>query len=194
MTALAKRPSHPMTVEEFFVWDGEPGLKHELVDGTPRAMAPASQTHGRIQAAAARLIGNHFAATGSDCNVVIEPGIVPRVQSATNLRVPDLAVTCAADDPRHRAMPDPILIIEILSPSNVRATRENIWAFTTIPSVREILALHSTILAAELLCRRPDGAWPELPEKIGPDGTVRLARIGLELPLAAFYAQTHLAR
>lgn len=194
MTALAKRPSRPMTVEEFFVWDDEPSAKHELVDGIPRAMAPAFQTHGRIQATAGRLIGNHLAAKGSDCSVVVEPGIVPRVQSATNLRVPDLAVTCAPDDPGHRAMPDPILIVEILSPSNVRATRENIWAFTTIPSVVEIMALHSTKLAAELLRRRPDGSWPELPEEIGPHGTLHLESISLELPLAEFYAQTHLAR
>jgi Uma2 family endonuclease len=195
MTALAKRPSRPMTVGEFLAWSGAPGVRHQLVDGVPRSMAPASQTHGTIQATAARLIGNHLAAHRGDCRVVTEPGIVPRVQSATNLRVPDLAVTCAPDDPRHKPLPDPILIVEILSPGNVKATRDNIWTFTTIPSVREILALHATKLAAELLRRRADGTWPELPEDIGRYGTLRLESIGLELDLelGELYAQTHFA-
>jgi Uma2 family endonuclease len=192
MTALAKRPSGPMTVGEFFAWSGTPGVRHQLVDGVPRSMAPASQTHGTIQATAARLIGNHLAAHRGDCRVVTGPGIVPRVQSATNLRVSDLAVTCAPDDPRHKPLPDPILIVEILSSGNVKATRD--WTFTTIPSVREILALHAAKLAAELLRWRADGTWPELPEGIGHDGTLRLESIGLELPLAELYAQTHLAR
>jgi Uma2 family endonuclease len=193
MAAVAKRASDPMSVEAFLAWEGEPGVKHELVEGLPRAMAPASQTHGRIQATAARVIGNHLAASRRECSIVTEPGIVPRVQSATNLRVPDLAVSCAPDDPRRKPLPDPILIIEIFSASNLRETRDNIWAFTTIPSVLEILAVHSAKIAAELLRRRSDGSWPELPEEIGPGGILRLGSIGLELPLDALYAQTHLA-
>ena len=62
-------------------------------------------------------------------------------------------------------VPDPVLLIEILSPSNEAQTRANIWAYTTIPSVREILAVHSTRIEAELLRRNPDGSWPEEPPK-----------------------------
>jgi hypothetical protein len=77
---------------------------------------------------------------------------------------------------------------------HIAATRDNIWALTTIPGVREILALHATKLEAELLRRRADGTWPEVPEDIGRDGTLRLESIGLALNLADLYALTHLAR
>ena len=92
-----------------------------------------------------------------------EPGIVPRVRANRNYRVPDLGVTCAP--PSHDLMvSEPIVLIEILSPSNEADTRANIWAYTTVPSVREILAIRSTRIEAELLVRGADGTWPAEPE------------------------------
>ena len=54
----------------------------------------------------------------------------------------------------------------------------------SIPSVQEILVLRSASIAAELLCRRTDGTWPEEPIQIGRDATLRLECIGLTCPLA----------
>jgi hypothetical protein len=50
--------------------------------------------------------------------------------------------------------------------------------------VQEILVLRSASIAAELLCRRTDGTWPEEPIQIGRDATLRLECIGLTCPLA----------
>ena len=100
-------------------------------------MAPASGTHGTIQATLARLLGNYL--VGSGCRVVIGPGVVPRVRSEANMRVADLAVTCEADVAGVYATVKPILLVEILSVSNEPETRANVWTYTTIPTVREIL-------------------------------------------------------
>ena len=43
-----RKAPHHMTVDEFIGWAGDG--RWELVDGEPRAMAPASATHGIIQA------------------------------------------------------------------------------------------------------------------------------------------------
>ena len=37
--------------------------------------------------------------------------------------------------PASRALADPVLLVEILSPSNQAESRANVWAYTTIPSV-----------------------------------------------------------
>jgi hypothetical protein len=50
---------------------------------------------------------------------------------------------------------DPVLLIEILSPRNQAKTWTNVWAYTSIPSVREILILRGDRVAAELLRRPP---------------------------------------
>ena len=97
MTALPKLAPSRMTIEEFLDWPGDgSGKKFELVDGEPRAMAPASVSHGIIQANIAGILRSHL--IGSRCYVVVEPGVIPRVRSEANMRVPDLAVSCEIDD------------------------------------------------------------------------------------------------
>jgi Uma2 family endonuclease len=90
-------------------------------------------------------------------------------------------------------LPDPVVLIEILSPSNASDTWDNVWAYTTIPSVREIVVVHSTRVKAELMRRAADGRWPAQPDEIGADGALRLESIDFACPLRAAYAQTHLA-
>jgi Plasmid encoded RepA protein len=84
-------------------------------------------------------------------------------------------------------------LVEILSPSNRSETWTNVWAYTTIPSVQEILVLHSTAVRAEMLRRDAEGNWPERPEVL-EGGTLELLSIGLQLPLAAAYAGTRFDR
>ena len=86
-----------------------------------------------------------------------------------------------------------MLLIEILSPGNTADTWDNVWSYTTIPSVREIVVVHSTRILVELLRRGADGHWPEEPEEIGADGVLRLESIVFSCPLSDVYARTHLA-
>jgi Uma2 family endonuclease len=183
-----------MTVAEFLGWPGDgSGRTFQLVDGELRAMSPGSATHGTIQSSLNRLIGNTLITSGTGCRIVTEPGVVTRIRSNLNLRVPDLGVTCTADAPGQHALPDPIVLIEVLSPGNKTDTWDNVWAYTTIPSVREIVVVHSTRVLAELLRRGTDGHWPEEPEQIGPDGTLHLDSIDFACQLPEVYSQTHLA-
>ena len=80
MPVVAKIPIR-MTVDEFLKWDSADGLRYELVDGEPRAMVPASTIHGFLQNELGRLIGNHLRDTASGCEVVANPGVVPRLLS-----------------------------------------------------------------------------------------------------------------
>jgi Uma2 family endonuclease len=126
-----------MTVDEFLVWDTDDliGRRWQLIDGEPVLMAPAAEPHGAIQNELGRLLANHLAERQSPCRVITAPGIVPRVRANENFRVPDLGVTCAPPS-REVMVQDPVLLIEILSPSNEPETRANVWACTTMPSVQ----------------------------------------------------------
>ena len=191
MSALPKIPVR-MTVAEFLAWNPSTPQLWQLVDGEPQAMAPASRTHGAIQNELGSLIRNHLSERGSPCSVITTPGVIPHVQSDTNVRIPDLAVTCSGYDTEESALTDPVLLIEILSPSNQAETWANVWTYTTIPSVREILVLKTASIGAELLRRNPDGSWPEQP-LILADGELALESIGFRIPLAAAYRTTRLA-
>jgi Uma2 family endonuclease len=181
-----------MLVEELLNWDSGDALKYELVDGEPRARAPASRTHGILQGRLATLLNNHLDREQRPCSVVVKPGVVPRLLSDHNVRVPDLAVTCAPYETEEAVLVDPILLIEILSPSNQAQTWTNIWAYTTIPSVLEILILRADRIGAELLRRSPQGEWAERPASI-TEGDVALDSIGFRVGLRELYRGTRLA-
>ena len=189
----ALQPPPLMTVAEFLAWDAPNGVRWQLVDGEAIAMAPPSRSHGAIQNELGRLIGNHLAARAMPCSVITTPGIVPRVRAGENFRIPDLAVTCTGYQAEEYDVSDPVLIAEILSPSNKAETWRNVWAFTTIPALREILILGSTAMRAELLRRDAEGAWPAMATVIEA-GDLHLDSIGLTVPLAALYRTTRLAR
>ncbi len=103
-----------------------------------------------------------------------------------NFRIPDLGITCSPPS-QGAVVAEPVLLIEILSPSNEVETRANVWAYTTIPSVREILLVRSSRIEAELLRRGADGNWPADAERLSKDGTLTLDSIGFTTPLAALY-------
>lgn len=181
-----------MSIAEFIVWDAPDGRRWQLVDGSPEAMAPSRRTHGAIQSELARLIGNHLAERASPCTIITEPGIIPRVRANLNFRIPDLAVTCFPYVEEEIAVSDPVLIIEILSPNNEAETWSNVWTYTTIPSVQEILVLSSVFVRADMLRRLPDGSWPDKPEII-ESGDLVLDSIGFRASLQVVYRTTRLA-
>jgi Uma2 family endonuclease len=190
MVALATIPVR-MSVDEFLAWASSAGGSWQLVDGVPQAMSPASRTHGVLQGELGSLIRNHLRESGSKCSLVTAPGVVPRALSEHNMRVPDLSVTCSSYDQEEYALTDPVLIVEILSPSNQAATWNNVWAYTSIPSVQEILVLRSDRIGATLLRRLVDATWPERPAEV-TDGNLELASIGFSVPLRDIYIGTRL--
>ena len=188
MSTALKMPRHRMTVAEFLEWDSGDGsgATWQLRDGEPEMLAPASDPHGSIQTELAYLVTAQFRTLGGPCRAVTEPGVVPATRSEENCLVPDLGITCAPQTGA-RVMHEPVVLVEILSPTNVSKTRANVRAYRSIPTVQEILVLHSTNVAAEALRRDAGGAWPAQPELVDVNGTLVLQSIGFAAPLRAAY-------
>ena len=174
-----------MTVEEFLAWEPEDGKRWQLVDGEPEEMAPTNRSHGQVHTNLIVLIGNHVRA-GATLDLITAPGVRPR---GPNLRIPEMAVVPRGYAVEQRCLPDPVLAVEVLSPSNARQTWSNVWTFTTIPSMREILVVETEAMAVEIVRRRPDGAWPDDAVRIDA-GRFTLESIGLELSLPDLYSGT----
>jgi len=75
-----------MTVAEFLAWNPASAQLWQLVGGEPQAVAPANRTRGAMQAELSHLIAGHLTERDSPCSVIITPGVIPRVQSETNVR------------------------------------------------------------------------------------------------------------
>jgi Uma2 family endonuclease len=192
MNAIKKPLPRDLTILEFLVWAEQQPGRWQLRDGAPEMMAPPGGRHGRIQAELARRIGNHLERLGSRCSVLTGAGVVPAVRSAHTMLVPDVGVTCAPTGDE-AAIPDPIVLIEILSRSNAASTRANVEAYKTIATVAEIIVVTSWRIEGEILRRLPDGSWQNEPETIGSNDPLRTARIGFDEPLREMYRTTDLA-
>jgi Uma2 family endonuclease len=191
MVAVRKSPEF-MTVAEFLAWDAPGGSRWQLVNGVPEAMAPATETHALIQNEVGALLRNHLNEHRPGCRALANPGVIPKIGSEEHFCIPDIGVTCARPVEGAQMVTEPLLLIEILSPSNAMQTWRNVWACTTIPSVQEILVIRTASIGVQLLRRTADGTWPEVPLAIDA-GEFTLESIGLSLPLSALYTGTWLA-
>ena len=191
MDAALKVPEF-MTVAEFLDWDAPPGYYWQLRDGVPEAMSPPSPTHGVIQMRIGQLIGAFLDGRSSPCRVVATPGVIPASRSDINMLIPDLAVTCSPIKASDRALPNPLLLVEVLSPGNQSETCRNVWAYTTIPGVQEIAVFHSEKIGALVLRRGADGTWPDQATAIHK-GELTLESIGLQTSIEDIYLTTWLA-
>jgi len=191
MNVIAPPPVR-MSVAEFLEWDSGDGLMWQLVDGVPEPMAPTVRTHAMLQNEIGRLLANHLADTRADCFVGANPGIQPRVNAGFNVRIPDVVVVRGGYTEEERLLTTPLIAIEVLSESNERETRSNVWTYTSIPSLAEIVVFRTDAIGAEVLRRATDGHWPAEPEMLTA-GDLVLESIGFRTPLAAFYRTTRLA-
>ena len=99
------------------------------------------------------------------------------------LKVP--GVTRAPKKAREVMTLDPILLVEVLSPSYAQDTWSSIPLCASVPCALEILIVHSTSVKVEILRRSVDQSWPLNPEVvIGLGQSELLQSIGLDLPPA----------
>jgi Uma2 family endonuclease len=170
-----------MTLAEFLEWDDGTDRRYELLDGMPVMMAPTLEVHGELAVALGAEIR---ARLKPPCRVLSEAGIVIP-ERANTYYVADLAVTCAPREPGRRMVIEPVLIVEVLSPSTSQVDRwRKVADYRTLPSVREILVLFSDERRVEVQRRTPDG-W-RVEDLIG-QAEIPLSCCDTQAPLDAVY-------
>jgi Uma2 family endonuclease len=173
-----------MTLDEFLSWDDGTDTRWELVDGVPLAMAPPARAHGML---CARLAAGIEAGLRSrrPCSTQTEAGIAQSGRE-DSFYVADLAVTCRLYEPGEQLVKDPILIVEILSPSTERHDRRvKLPVYRQIETVQEILLIDADSHYAELH-RRENNRW--LIELVrGADAILSLASVGLRVTMGELY-------
>lgn len=185
------KPVPRMTADEFMDWDGGGHVgKLELVNGKVVAHPYDSATHAIILGNVTGFIGAKARNNSPRFYPGIRAPVRPQVHANDNVRAPDLAVTCLSSKAKVKTFPDPVLIVEVLSPGNQKETWNSIYAMMTIPALAEVLVVDSERLHAEVFRRGEDGVWPETGEIFTAGGTVTLRCLSAELPMAEIYAGT----
>jgi len=186
---LAEAAERRMTLAEFLAWDDGTETRYELIDGQPRAMAPAYPRHGLIERNAGRAIES-LLGLGGPCRVYDQVGVVVEVRLDTRYYVPDLVMSCEAlgDDLYLR---EPRLIVEVLSPSTGRDDKAvKVPHYCALPTVAEVWLIDSQ-KALVFVWQKRNGQWiGSLPLQPGQQFTSEL--LGGEIAIDDLFLGTGL--
>ncbi|RYY08727.1 MAG: Uma2 family endonuclease, partial [Cytophagaceae bacterium] len=169
------------TPEEYFALEAQSEVRHEYFEGEVFAMAGASVAHNLIK-------GNLIASLRPGvrergCRLVDE-NVRLAVRETSFYTYPDIMVSCDSADRRESyAWRQPVLIVEILSPSTAEYDRTTKFEnYQRMPSLRHYLLLSQAAWVVEWFRRDEAGQWIYT-LLTGPDSTLEIPDMGLRLPL-----------
>ena len=172
------------TQEQFHAWVAGQDARYELVNGEPVMMAGANRRHDRIAGNAFRLIANHL--LGHRCQPFTSDTYV--TIPAGNLRQPDLGIDCGPFRDTALDAAEPVLVIEILSPTTrIFDRNDKLEEYKTVGCLNYILLIDPDHPQVRLYERDPERAWTS--ERIaGLDAVLTIPLFDLRIRLADLYA------
>jgi Uma2 family endonuclease len=171
-----------MTVDEFLVWtQTQPGRRFELVHGQPVAMSPERARHAEAKAEIYVALRGALREAALPC-YVLPDGMTVRVDDQMAFE-PDALVYCGARiDGDQVEVPNPIIVVEVLSPSTEKYdTGAKLAGYFQVPSVRHYLIVDPTGRLIIHHARQDDAT---ILTRIHADGAIDLSPPGLVLALA----------
>jgi Uma2 family endonuclease len=175
---------HRMTAEEFLAWDEHETIKHEFVRGEPFAMAGVEDGHATAVLNIAMQLRSHL--RGSGCQTFVND-VKLRVEAADCYFYPDVMVTCSATDAAERLIKrEPVLVVEVLSPSTAAYDRGDKFAdYRLLPTLREYVLVDTKSRRCDVYRKGTDGLWVLHP--FDPGQALRLDSVALDIGADALW-------
>jgi len=128
--------------EEYRRWcDAQPRGRFERIDGRIVAMAPERAAHVRIKSAVYKALERAVTAAGINCEALAD-GIT--VETGDSDYEPDALVNCGTPmDDDAVAAPNPVVVVEVLSPGTASTdTGAKLAGYFRVSSVHHYLIVH----------------------------------------------------
>src|SRR3984893_16110402 len=174
-----------MSLDEFLAWERDQPERYEYAGGVITMMTGGSLDHSTIAsnlwtALRDQLRGRTCRAFRGDAKIIIN----------NSVRYPDLSVTCAPLRGSDDVVLDPILVVEVISPSTEREDRgRKKFDYFATPSIRQYAIVEQDERLIDLYTRFGD-RWTD--EIIEGDAVLNLSSIGVEVSVDAVYEDTEL--
>jgi len=169
---------------QFLTWaEGRSG-KWELRDGYPVLMAPERALHALTKYAAQKSLDAAIAKAHLPCRMFPD-GMTVRV-GQRNAFEPDALVVCPPPPPDAIEIPDPVIMVEVLSPSTAAVDHgAKLRGYFSLPSVMHYLILDPD---ARSLIHHKRGKGDIIETRILGEGMLRLDPPGIEVAVADMFA------
>ncbi len=174
-----------MSLDEFLAWERDQPEKHEYAGGVITMMTGASLAHATITMNVAFALRQGLRGTG--CRPFANDA---KVIASDSVRYPDVVVTCQPVDGTDDIVPEPIVVIEVISPSTEREDRgRKKFDYFATPSIRQYAIIEQDERLIDLYTRTGD-RWTD--EIVEGDAVLKLSSIGVEINLDVIYEDTEL--
>jgi Uma2 family endonuclease len=174
-----------MSVAEFLAWEREQPERYEYAGGVVTMMTGASLTHVTITMNIAFALRQSL--RGRGCRPFTNDA---KVLAGGSVRYPDITVTCTPFGGKDDIVPDPIVVIEVISPSTEREDRgRKKFDYFATPSIQQYAIIEQDARRVDLYTRSGD-LWTD--EIVEGDATLTLSSIGVDITLNAIYEDTEL--
>jgi Uma2 family endonuclease len=176
-----------MTVDEFLAWAEDHPGRYELFRGEIFPMSPEVVGHTEIKGAIYVALLTAVRSRGLACHTLMD-GPTVRVDSETAYE-PDALVYCGDRlPPTALEVPNPVILVEVLSPSTRRVdVSRKLAGYFQLPSVAHYLVVDPT---QRSVIHHARGASDTIVTRIVTDGAIALDPPGLALDLADIYGPT----
>jgi len=175
-----------VSVEDYLAGEQIAEIRHEYVAGQVFAMVGATRAHNVVALNIAAFLRRHL--RGTPCTAYISDMKV-RVEAADAFYYPDVVVSCEPLVPTATFLREPLLIVEVLSPSTETIDRrEKRLNYQKLASLREYVLVAPDVVRVEVFRRRGEG-FGELDVYEAGDEAVVLESVDVRLPLAEVYAE-----
>ena len=184
---MASQPAARLSVEEYLDLERAATEKHEFIDGEMVAMAGGSPRHALI---GANVLVALRGRRRSRC-AVFTGDLKVFIDQRRMIAYPDVTVVCGEPvflDEKRDVVKNPSFVVEVLSPSTEDFDRGKKTTFyRLLPSMQEFLLVGQEPVFIEQNRRLPDGTWQVILHQ-DPQAVIHLESLGVELPVAAVYA------
>jgi Uma2 family endonuclease len=184
---MAALPEKRMNVDEFLAWaEGRPG-RYELFRGSVYAMTPERVVHAKVKFAVQAALASAIRARRLPCHMLPD-GMTVRIDDST-AHEPDALIYCgAALESSAIEVPNPVVVVEVLSPSTRHIDAQYKLAnYFRVPSVAHYLVVDPDKTLVIHHARRNDDT---ILTRIVSEGVIALDPPGIALAITDIYPET----
>src|ERR1700738_4987092 len=174
-----------MSLAEFLAWERDQPERYEYGGGVVTMMTGGALDTSTIASNLWTALRDQL--RGSTCRAFRGDS---KIIANHSIRYPDLSVTCTQVRGTEDVVLDPVLIIEVISPSTEREDRgRKKFDYFATPSIRQYALIEQDERRVDLYTRMGD-VWTD--EIVEGSSVLKLSSIGVEISLDTVYEDTEL--